>query len=94
MNKLKEEVVKKFGGYLVDNYTNEMLSNIKLFLMPIHCLKFLEDYFGDELEENFAEMYEQLFVMSLDMYKEKENERPSHNIIVGICRIPRSSDSI
>lgn len=62
----KEKVMFKYAEYLADNFREEMLRCKYVFYLPVLALNFVEEYFAEEdLENNFEEIYEQIFMISM-----------------------------
>ena len=70
----KSKTISKYGDYIVDNFKDEMLKNVYVFLLPVLALGFVEKHFAEELEENFEEIYEQIFMISLFEYTSLEEK--------------------
>lgn len=68
----KQKVLSKYGEYLADNFKDEMLKSMYVLLLPVLALQYVEKYFADEIEENFEEVYEQIFMINMFHYTSLE----------------------
>ena len=66
MTNSRMDVVLKCSRYLVDNYFEETIRNEDVFLLPIHCIWFIEMFFEEVGKEDFKGVYEQIFIMNLN----------------------------